>query len=205
MDIKSGNADHFITHNMKYWVENKMEGNEVLVWTPELEVSLFHSMKGHKPIGRYKCDTLFENSFVIPNVYLLHCSNIHALLSVRTYFIIDWCWICLYGDFVYLPSNIPCFLLNILSSCEQFDFLWILLRNNFKLFMINILKKCVKICFVYIWNCPYLLYSDLAIKLKQIRNHLKTASSLVERREIFHLVTIIDQFLHLLKLVTDLY
>ncbi|XP_029199170.1 MRG/MORF4L-binding protein-like isoform X2 [Acropora muricata] len=24
---------------------------EVLVWTPELEVSLFHSMKGHKPVG----------------------------------------------------------------------------------------------------------------------------------------------------------
>ena len=28
-----------------------MEAKEVLVWTPELEVSLFHSMKGHKPIG----------------------------------------------------------------------------------------------------------------------------------------------------------
>lgn len=25
---------------------------EVLVWTPELEVSLFHSMKGHKPVGK---------------------------------------------------------------------------------------------------------------------------------------------------------
>ncbi|XP_020895749.1 MRG/MORF4L-binding protein [Exaiptasia diaphana] len=24
---------------------------ESLVWTPELEVSLFHSMKGHKPVG----------------------------------------------------------------------------------------------------------------------------------------------------------
>jgi hypothetical protein len=31
--------------------KNKMEAKEVLVWTPELEVSLFHSMKGHKPIG----------------------------------------------------------------------------------------------------------------------------------------------------------
>ncbi|CAB3995941.1 MRG MORF4L-binding -like isoform X1 [Paramuricea clavata] len=28
-----------------------MEAKDVLVWTPELEVSLFHSMKGHKPIG----------------------------------------------------------------------------------------------------------------------------------------------------------
>ena len=33
-----------------------MEGKEVLVWTPELEVSLFHSMKGHKPIGKDKCN-----------------------------------------------------------------------------------------------------------------------------------------------------
>ena len=28
---------------------------EVLVWTPELEVSLFHSMKGHKPVGESVC------------------------------------------------------------------------------------------------------------------------------------------------------
>ena len=33
-----------------------MEAKEVLVWTPELEVSLFHSMKGHKPIGKDKCN-----------------------------------------------------------------------------------------------------------------------------------------------------
>ncbi|CAH3019864.1 unnamed protein product [Porites evermanni] len=32
--------------------ESKMASTEeVLVWTPELEVSLFHSMKGHKPVG----------------------------------------------------------------------------------------------------------------------------------------------------------
>jgi hypothetical protein len=36
-----------------------MEAKEVLVWTPELEVSLFHSMKGHKPIGKDKYNTLF--------------------------------------------------------------------------------------------------------------------------------------------------
>ncbi|XP_046848238.1 MRG/MORF4L-binding protein-like [Xenia sp. Carnegie-2017] len=28
-----------------------MDAKEVLVWTPELEVTLFHSMKGHKPTG----------------------------------------------------------------------------------------------------------------------------------------------------------
>ena len=33
-----------------------MEAKEVLVWTPELEVSLFHSMKGHKPIGKNEFD-----------------------------------------------------------------------------------------------------------------------------------------------------
>ena len=33
--------------------ESKMASTEeVLVWTPELEVSLFHSMKGHKPVGK---------------------------------------------------------------------------------------------------------------------------------------------------------
>lgn len=34
---------------------------EVLVWTPELEVSLFHSMKGHKPVGKaiFLSDSVF--------------------------------------------------------------------------------------------------------------------------------------------------
>lgn len=31
---------------------NMASTEEVLVWTPELEVSLFHSMKGHKPVGK---------------------------------------------------------------------------------------------------------------------------------------------------------
>lgn len=31
-----------------------MDAKEVLVWTPELEVTLFHSMKGHKPTGESK-------------------------------------------------------------------------------------------------------------------------------------------------------
>ena len=43
----SAQSDH------AYWNSQiKMASTEeVLVWTPELEVSLFHSMKGHKPVG----------------------------------------------------------------------------------------------------------------------------------------------------------
>lgn len=37
------------SHKKRKYKMASME--DVLVWTPELEVSLFHSMKGHKPVG----------------------------------------------------------------------------------------------------------------------------------------------------------
>ena len=68
-----------------------MPGEQAVAWTPELEVQLFHSMYGHKPVGELTICKRFEAApkpqictFIISEIYNSNYS-VRVYISTRQY------------------------------------------------------------------------------------------------------------------------